>query len=96
MSGSADGLVKIFESATGKEVKIFHGHAKAINSVVYSKDGRVIASGSSDYTIRIWDANPFDEVKSTQAFLMSSPPPEMRPHTLSNTNLQLFQTQPRP
>ncbi|MDT9338527.1 WD40 domain-containing protein, partial [Trichodesmium erythraeum 21-75] len=30
------------------------GHSKYINSVTFSRDGKSLASGSSDNTIRIW------------------------------------------
>ena len=32
------------------------GHTKRVNSVVFSPDGNTIASGSSDNTVRLWDA----------------------------------------
>ena len=37
--------------------QIFYGHTDEVNSVTYSPDEKHIASGSSDTTIRIWDAS---------------------------------------
>jgi WD40 repeat protein len=34
----------------------FHGHTEAVTSVAFSPDGIRIVSGSSNYTIRVWDA----------------------------------------
>ena len=36
---------------------IFEGHQKEIYSLDFSRDGRLIVSGSGDGTVRIWDMN---------------------------------------
>jgi general transcriptional corepressor TUP1 len=43
--------------STSKVVHSFVGHSLDIYSLDYSCDGRFIASGSGDKTIRIWDVN---------------------------------------
>lgn len=62
---------------TGNEVLVFdekyhliltlQGHEKAVNTVAYSPDGKMIASGSSDNKIKTWDAASGQELKSFDA-----------------------------
>ncbi|RYC79718.1 Vegetative incompatibility protein HET-E-1 [Fusarium oxysporum f. sp. narcissi] len=54
-SGSMDGTVKIWDTATGACVQTLKGHGAWVNSIVFSADGQQLASGSSDETVKIWD-----------------------------------------
>ena len=40
------------------------GHSSFINSVAFSPDGRLIASGSYDKTIKLWDVNTGEEIRT--------------------------------
>ena len=46
----------IYDAYTGKELGLYTGHTSLVESVSYSPDGKTIASGSRDNTIRLWDA----------------------------------------
>ena len=45
------------------------GHSHYVSSVAYSPDGKHIASGSYDETVKVWDAQTRKEVN----VLLSSP-----------------------
>ncbi|QRW00943.1 Vegetative incompatibility protein HET-E-1 [Ceratobasidium sp. AG-Ba] len=61
--GYESGIVKVWDSRTGKAVgEPLHGHTRSVSSVGYSPDGAYIVSGSSDGTVRIWDARTGQQV----------------------------------
>ena len=54
-SGRRDGLIQLWDVATGQLLQTFRGHVDAISSVSFSLDGLSIASTGKDATARLWD-----------------------------------------
>ena len=48
--------------ASEREITTFKGHSATVRSVTYSPDGKVIASGSGDTTIKLWDVASGKEI----------------------------------
>ncbi len=55
LSGSDDKTLKLWDIATGKEIRTFTGHTERVNSVAFSPDSKYALSGSKDGTTRLWD-----------------------------------------
>ncbi len=54
-SGSRDKTIKLWDLASGKEIRTLSGHQEGVNSVSFSPDGKTLASGSDDKSIKLWD-----------------------------------------
>ncbi|HEY9702252.1 MAG TPA: hypothetical protein V6C58_07385, partial [Allocoleopsis sp.] len=55
ISGSADNTLKVWELATGKELRTLTGYSNGVNSVCVTPDGQQVISGSADNTLKVWD-----------------------------------------
>ncbi|AKV68118.1 MULTISPECIES: serine/threonine-protein kinase [Microcystis] len=67
-SGSIDQTIKIWEVATGKELRTLTGHSGGVFLVAYSPDGRYLASGSIDQTIKIWEVATGKELRTLTVY----------------------------
>lgn len=53
-SSGYDGAIRLWEAATGKEIRRFEGHVGYVESLAMSPDGRWLVSGGGDRTVRQW------------------------------------------
>jgi len=53
-SGGADDLGYIWNTSTGEEILKLEGHQDSLSAIEFSHDGRYLATGGVDATIKIW------------------------------------------
>ena len=49
------GVIKVWNTTTGKEETTFQGHTEQIHALAFSPDGKLLASGTKDGLVKIWD-----------------------------------------
>ena len=64
LSGGGDNLIRLWDVATGKPLRIFTGHANPVEAVAFSPDGRTALSGSLDDTLKLWDIGTGKELRT--------------------------------
>jgi len=63
LSGSTDATVRLWDVATGRQLRQYTGHAAAIWDVTYSPGERVIVSGSQDTTVIVWELSTGEQLR---------------------------------
>lgn len=56
--------IRLWETASGKEVQRLEAHRKPVTSLVFTHDGKSLLSGSADGTVRLWAAGSGEEIES--------------------------------
>jgi WD40 repeat protein/serine/threonine protein kinase len=56
------GEATVWDAATGEEKFSFQGHTDWVLALAFSPDGRRLATGSADQTVRLWDLSTGQEV----------------------------------
>jgi WD40 repeat protein len=65
-TGSRDRLVRLWEVATGRELRRFVGHTLDVTSIAFSEDEQQLVTASKDGTARIWNAATGAEIKKIE------------------------------
>jgi WD40 repeat protein/beta-lactamase regulating signal transducer with metallopeptidase domain len=56
IASAAGSTVRLWETATGKELPLLDGHRDAPTTIVLSPDGKTVVSWGADHVIRRWEA----------------------------------------
>jgi WD40 repeat protein/uncharacterized caspase-like protein len=63
-STGEDKTIKLWDAATGVELRTIPAHTDEVNAIAISPDGKTLASGSTDHTIKLWDIASGTELKT--------------------------------
>jgi WD40 repeat protein len=56
--------IKVYDTGTGRELFTFQQHTDTVNDLSFSPDSKRLASGSADQTVRIWDLQTGQEIRT--------------------------------
>ena len=59
-TGSADGIIRLWDFETNSPARQWQAHENWAFSVAFSPNGKVIATGGGDNLIKLWDANSLE------------------------------------
>ncbi|MBD2596115.1 serine/threonine protein kinase [Nostoc spongiaeforme FACHB-130] len=66
VSASRDNTIKVWNLATGKEIRTLVGHSKSVSSIAISPDRKTLVSASRDNTIKVWNLATGKEIRTLE------------------------------
>jgi hypothetical protein len=63
-AASWDDKVRLWDVATGKEIRLLQGHKGRVVHVAYSADGKLLVTQGRAHMIRVWDGRTGDPVRT--------------------------------
>ncbi|HKP68690.1 MAG TPA: serine/threonine-protein kinase, partial [Pyrinomonadaceae bacterium] len=66
-----ENTIRLWDVATGNEIKKFTGHTRLITSVAFSPDGTKLLTGGFDKTARVWDIESTRQIAIVQGAIGS-------------------------
>jgi WD40 repeat protein len=63
-TGNLPSIIKLWNAATGAELRTLSGHKQQVNHLAFSKNGRRLASVSSGEACKLWDAETGQVVRT--------------------------------
>ena len=64
LSASYDATLKLWDAATGAELRTLAGHSREVTACAWSPDGSTILSASGDNTLKLWNAATGAELRT--------------------------------
>jgi WD40 repeat protein/serine/threonine protein kinase/class 3 adenylate cyclase len=68
-TGGEDGVARIWDVTTGRQIVILSGHSDTVNGVAFSPDGTELATVSSDGTLRVYTLSTAELVRIARSRL---------------------------
>jgi hypothetical protein len=63
LSGGTDNTVRVWDTATGKALKVLRGHAGQVRACHFAPDGEMLLSAGHDHLAKLWDLAGYEEVR---------------------------------
>ena len=74
VSASGDNTLKVWDVASGRELRTLTGHTDWVNAVALTPDGRLAVSASGDNTLKVWDVASGRELRTLAGHTAGSTP----------------------
>jgi WD40 repeat protein len=64
LASAAGSVIWLWEAQSGREIRVFTGHRSMVKSVVFSPDGKSLATGSDDKIVHLWEVHSGREIRA--------------------------------